>query len=75
MLSHDIDRAPHFAPRDLPPAPNELHNELSSKYRKKLLKAHIKTAHKSLLRQDLQIYSTPFVKSRNLHVEPQHKWR
>lgn len=58
-----------------PPRSNELHNELSSKYRKKLLKAHIKNAHKSLLRQDSQIYSTPFVKSRNLHVEPQHKWR
>lgn len=43
-----------------PPRSNELHNELSSKYRKKLLKAHIKNAHKSLLRQDSQIYSTPF---------------
>lgn len=74
-LSLDIDRGPHFAPRDLPPRSNELHNELSSKYRKKLLKAHIKNAHKSLLRQDSQIYSTPFVKSRNLHVEPRYKWR
>lgn len=75
VLSLDIDRGPHCAPRDLPPRFNELHNELSSKYRKKLLKAHIKNAHKSLLRQDSQIYSTPFVKSRNLHVEPRYKWR
>lgn len=74
-LSLDIDRGPHCAPRDQPPRSNELHNELSSKYRKKLLKAHIKNAHKSLLRQDSQIYSTPFVKSRNLHVEPRYKWR
>lgn len=70
-LSFDIERGP---PRPTPYS-NELHNELSSKYRKKLLKAHIKNAHKSLLRQDLEIYGPPFVKSRNLHVEPRYKWR